>query len=102
MARHLQSVASSNTVLRISIIETSSETATLQLDGQVSGKWVECLQTTCEFQMEKGSVITIDLKNVSFADRDGIALLRGLWECGVEVLNAAAFLAEQIRKSAPS
>lgn len=73
----------------------------LQLDGQVSGRWVECLQTTCELQMENCTRLLIDLKNVSFADRDGIALLRNLMECGVEILNAASFIAEQTKNEAP-
>ena len=56
------------------------------------------LQRTCEAELKKGARVTIDLKNVSFADRDGIALLRSLTDCRVELLNPLPFIAEQIRK----
>ena len=59
------------------------------------------LQRTCEAELKKGARVTIDLKNVSFADRDGIALLRSLTDCRVELLNSLPFIAEQIRKVTP-
>jgi len=83
-------------VLRISIIEAASELVTLQLDGQVSGRWVQLLQATCEIQLKKDVRVTIDLKNISFVDRDGIALLKSLRDHRVEILNALPFIAEQI------
>jgi ABC-type transporter Mla MlaB component len=92
-------VALRKRVLRISITEAADEQVTLQLDGQMSGRWVELLQKTCEVQMKKAARVTIDLKNVSFADRDGIALIRSLTARRVELLNASPFLAEQIRNA---
>lgn len=71
----------------------------LRLDGQVTGQWVKLLQRTCEAQLKKGAQITIDMKNVSFADRDGIALLQSLADRQVEILNALPFIAEQLLKT---
>ena len=85
-------------MLRISAIAAAGGTVLLRLDGQVTGRWVMLLQRTCEAELKKGARVTIDLKNVSFADRDGIALLRGLTDSRVELLNPLPFLAEQIRK----
>jgi len=85
-------------MLKISAIEAAGGTVTLRLDGQVTGRWVMLLQRTCEAELKKGARVTIDLKNVSFADRDGIALLRSLTDCRVEILNSLPFIAEQIRK----
>jgi ABC-type transporter Mla MlaB component len=59
---------------------------------------VKLLQRTCEAQLKKGVRVAIDLKNVSFADRDGIALLRSLKDRRVEILNALPFIAEQIQR----
>jgi hypothetical protein len=101
MAHHLQLSAVGNGLLRISIIEDAHKSVTLLLDGQVSGRWVELLQSACEVQLEKGARVTIDLRNVCFADRDGIALLGILSDRQVEILNALPFIAEQIRKAAP-
>ena len=88
-------------VLKISITEAAGEPVTLQLDGQVSGRWVELLHKTSEVQLKKGAQVTIDLRNVSFADRDGIALLRDLANRRVQILHALPFIADQIRKPAP-
>jgi len=86
-------------MLRISVIESSGETVTLHLDGQVTGRWAKLLKRMCEVQLKKDVRITIELRNVSFADRDGIALLRNLTERQVKILNALPFIAEQISKA---
>jgi anti-anti-sigma regulatory factor len=86
-------------MLRISTIETAGETVKLRIDGQISGQWVKLLQKTCEGQLVRGLHVTIDLRNVSFVDREGIALLRRLADCQVEFLNALPFINEQIGRS---
>jgi ABC-type transporter Mla MlaB component len=101
MAWHLQLPALGNSVLKISITEAAGQLFTLELDGQVSGRWVELLQRTCETQLKNGARLTVDLKNVSFVDRDGIALLKSLADHQVEILNALPFIAEQIRTATP-
>jgi len=88
-------------MLRISAIEAAGEPLTLRLDGQVTGRWVKLLQRTCEAQLKKGARVTIDLRNVSFVDREGIDLLRSLTDRRVEILNALPFIAEQIKKAKP-
>jgi len=101
MARHLQLPALGDRVLKISIAEAAGQLFTLELDGQVSGAWVELLQKTCETQLKNGARVTVDLKNVSFVDREGIALLKSLADRQVEILNALPFIAEQIRTATP-
>jgi len=87
-------------VLKISTIE-NEESVALQLDGKVSGRWIELLREICDVQLKKFARIMIDLKNVSFVDRDGITLLKSLANRQVEIRNALPFIAEQIRNSAP-
>jgi ABC-type transporter Mla MlaB component len=98
MARLLQLSDVRSPMLRISANEVAGEPLTLRLDGQVNGQWVKLLQRMCEAQLRKGIQVAIDLKNVSFADRDGIALLRSLKDRRVEILNALPFIAEQIKR----
>jgi len=88
-------------MLRISAVEVPGEPVLLRLDGQITGRWVKLLQRTSEARLRKGSQVTMDMKNVSFADRDGIALLRNLTDRRVEILNALPFIFEQIRRAAP-
>lgn len=87
-------------MLKISTIE-NEESVALQLDGKVSGRWIELLREICDVQLKKFARIMIDLKNVSFVDRDGITLLKSLANRQVEIRNALPFIAEQIRNSAP-
>jgi len=86
-------------MLRISVIKSTGETVTLHLDGQVTGRWAKLLKRMCEVQLKKDVRIAIELRNVSFADRDGIALLRNLTDRQVKILNALPFIAEQISKA---
>jgi ABC-type transporter Mla MlaB component len=98
LARLLQLSDVRSPMLRISANEAAGEPLTLRLDGQINGQWVKLLQRTCEAQLKKGAQVALDLKNVSFADRDGIALLRSLKDRRVEILNALPFIAEQIKR----
>ncbi len=86
-------------MLRISVIEAADGPVTLHLDGQVSGRWAKLLQRTFEAQLKKSARVTLDLRNVSFVGRDGIALLQRLADRRVEIVNALPFIAEQIRKA---
>ena len=79
----------------------ASEVVTLHLEGQVSGPWVRLLQEICEAHLKEGNRFIINLRNVSFADRDAVTLLRSLAERQVEIVNALPFIAEQIRKAPP-
>lgn len=84
-------------MLRLSILEAAGDTVTIRIDGQISSEWVKLLQKTCETHLEKGLRVSIDLRNVSFVDRDGVAMLRKLTGYKVEFLNASPFIADLIR-----
>jgi ABC-type transporter Mla MlaB component len=101
MARRLQSPAPETRVLKITIITATDELIALHLEGKVSGKWVECLETTCAAEMKSAARAVIDLSGVSFLDRAGITLLKNLSECGVEIVNAIPFVTEQIKNGGP-
>jgi ABC-type transporter Mla MlaB component len=87
-------------MLRISATAEDEGKVTLRLEGRLTGQWVELLQGTCEAPLETGVKIVVDLKNVSFVDRDGFVLLRSLADHGVEIRNALPFISEQIKKAA--
>ena len=85
-------------MLKISIREAPGEPVTMRLDGQVSARWVKLLRQTCDAHLKRGARVTLDLQNVSFADREGVALLQTMANRGVEILNSLPFIAEQIRE----
>jgi ABC-type transporter Mla MlaB component len=77
----------------------ANEVVTLHLEGRVSGAWVALLQEICEAHLKEGDRFIVNLRNVSFADREGVTLLRNLAERQVEIVNALPFIAEQIRNA---
>jgi anti-anti-sigma regulatory factor len=85
-------------MLKISTIESTEELVKIRIDGQISGEGVKLLQSTCKAHLEQGLKLSVDLQNVSFVDRDGIAVLRKLQQRKVEFLNTSLFITEQIRK----
>lgn len=85
-------------MLKITRAVVSEKEITLQLDGRVSGQWVGLLRETAESALDEGVTLCVDLKNISFIDCEGIALMRNLIERGVRYDNAPLFVAEQIRK----
>jgi anti-anti-sigma regulatory factor len=78
-----------------------STAVTLQLDGRLTGQWVNLLKGTCEARLKENAHVIIDMKNVSFVDRDGFVLLRSLADRRVELLNILPFIAEQIGNATP-
>ena len=85
-------------MLKITRVGLSKGEITFQLDGRVSGQWAELLRELGESVLEEGMRLTLDLKNVSFIDCEGIAVLKSLIGRGVDISNAPLFVVEQIRK----
>lgn len=100
MAPNLLFSLSGNEVLKISIMESAGEAVTLQLEGQISGKWVDLLHLTTEDYLNREVKLALDLSKVHFVDRDGIALLKRLVRHQVAILNASPFIAQQITDAA--
>lgn len=85
-------------MLKITIGVLTKQGITLQLDGRLAGRWVELLRDTATSVLDEGLSVKVDLRNVSFIDCEGIALMKSLIERGVRHINAPLFVAEQIRK----
>ena len=70
----------------------------LQLDGRVTGPWVELLRQSAESVLAEGVRLTLDLQNIYFIDCEGVGLIKTLINRGVLQVNAPLFVAEQIKK----
>lgn len=70
----------------------------MRLDGRVAGQWVALLRDSAEFELAQDVTLSIDLKNITYIDCEGIALLTSLIRRGVVTLNAPLFVTEQINK----
>ena len=76
----------------------SEQEVTLQLDGRVSGQWAALLQDSAEAVLNEGLTLNVDLKNISFIDCEGIAVIKNLIQRGARHLNPPLFVAEKINK----
>jgi ABC-type transporter Mla MlaB component len=85
-------------MLKITRAVLSEKEVTLQLDGRVTGQWVELLKDTAESVLRDGISLNVDLANISFIDCEGIALIRNLIQRGVRHLNPPLFVADQLKK----
>jgi anti-anti-sigma regulatory factor len=65
-------------MLRIATVEMGSGAKALQLSGSISGAWVQELQECCETWLAGGNTVTLDLKDVQYADFAGLELLSKL------------------------
>lgn len=85
-------------MLKITRAVLSEKEVTLQLDGRITGQWVELLKDTAESVLRDGISLNVDLTNISFVDCEGIALIRNLIQRGVRHLNPPLFVADQLKK----
>jgi ABC-type transporter Mla MlaB component len=85
-------------MLKITRVVLVGHQVTLQLDGRVTGQWVELLRETAESALGEGLSLDVDLKNIGFIDCEGIALIKSLIDRGVRHVNVPLFVAEQIRR----
>lgn len=76
-----------------------SDSATFLIEGRVVGPWVVELRTFCEQFLGRGYRLTLDLGDVSFADREGVAALRDLMTRQATLVNCPLFLVEQLKNS---
>ncbi len=84
-------------MLKIVRSETSRNTPTLRLEGQVVGPWVDELRRSCDAVLATGVKLILDLSEVSFLDRDGVELVRSLTTRNVALQNCSRFVVEQLR-----
>ena len=85
-------------MLRISVVDSTDLAVRLRVEGQLTGRSVEELRQSCELHgARKGARLTLDLADVSFADAEGIRLLKALKAREVALMNLVPFLALQLR-----
>jgi anti-anti-sigma regulatory factor len=80
-------------VLRITTIEMESGIKELQLSGSISDAWVQELQECCETWLAAGNAVTLDLKEVQYADYAGLELISRLKSRNVTLVRTTSLVA---------
>lgn len=90
-----------NAMLRITVDESSRAGVVLRLEGRITGPWVEELRTVCDTYPDETRLL-LDLADIAFADRAGVALLRELRASGADLRHASPLIAEEIKDETPN
>ncbi|MDX2044118.1 MAG: hypothetical protein SF097_23095 [Acidobacteriota bacterium] len=86
-------------MLKISEISLSEEAAKLRLEGEMIGQNVLEARQALKSFLAAGIRLTLDVTDLLFADRDGIAFLQELAGLRVEFINCSPFLSEQLKEA---
>ncbi len=84
-------------MLRISECKTTNELTTLRLEGRIVGRLVGEVQTACDAVFARGCKLVLDLSDVAFIDRNGLALFQDLLNRDASFVNCSPFLLEQLK-----
>ena len=87
-------------MLRISETNATETTVTLALEGHMAGPWVREVQDFCQQFLGNGRRVSLDLRQLSFVDREGVRLFRKLMNHGVALTNYSPFIAERLKEVA--
>lgn len=85
-------------MLKVTVVESSGSSVRLRVEGRLTGHCIEELRESCGLHaLAEGLHLTLDMTDVSFADADGIDLLRDFRSRDVTILNLVPYLALQLR-----
>jgi ABC-type transporter Mla MlaB component len=74
-------------MLRLTRVSENGSTVTLRVEGRIIWEWAEFLERECEALFNEFSVVRMDLAEVSYVDRNGVAALRRLRSRPLEIAN---------------
>jgi hypothetical protein len=84
-------------MLRISLGIEGIRGVAFRLEGRVVGPWVAELREACQKVLEEKRPLTLDLSEVMFANRAGLALLLELKAQGVALSGCSPFLSQELK-----
>lgn len=84
-------------MLKISETRLAGERCRITLEGRIVGPWVEALHEFIESRCSPQELPILDLGEVSFADPEGVRLLKSLQQRGVPLCHPSPFLTEQLK-----
>ena len=89
-------------MLRISSAAEAGSRVTLKAEGTLVGDWVPLLEAECVRHLDARSSVELDLAGVSFADRNGAAMVRALIARGVNLIGASPLVNALLGRSGTS
>lgn len=84
-------------MLRIERVYVQNGELALRLAGKVTGPWCDELERIASAALESGVRLSVDLSDVSFVDRNGVAVLNALTSRYVTLVNCSSFVTELLK-----
>jgi anti-anti-sigma regulatory factor len=85
-------------VLHIVRGDSDASTATLLLQGRVVAEWADLLERECLGLIQAGRAVVLDLSDVVFIGRSGIAALGRLDKAGVRITGCTPLIAAMLEQ----
>ncbi|HET6577713.1 MAG TPA: hypothetical protein VFG66_05285 [Gemmatimonadales bacterium] len=79
-------------MLRISTAAEAGALVRLKVEGDIAGDWVPLLEAECRRHLDARRPVELDLAGVGFVDREGVAMVQGLFARGLRVARASALV----------
>lgn len=87
-------------MLKITPIHNATGTV-LKLEGKLLAPWAAEVSAACADAACRSESVHLDLSELSFVDREGLALLRELAQRGVKIVSCSRFVAEMLHTVKP-
>jgi hypothetical protein len=88
-----------DSVLRISSATEAGSLVRLKAEGTIVGDWVPLLEAECLRHLAARGLVELDVAGISFVDRAGVVMVRGLVGRGVQVVGAGALVEALLRRT---
>jgi len=79
-------------LLRITRVENGPTGLMLKVEGKIMSEWVRVLHDECQKGSARSTNVVLDLSGVSYADREGVEMLRAVLGPHVRIAAAPLFL----------
>ena len=86
-------------MLKITVIAKDYETVTLQCEGRIVREWVYEVRRQCKRNLTEQRRVILDLSGVTFADDEGIKVLKALRRDRVLLKGQSPFLSALLEEA---
>ena len=86
-------------MLRLTQSRSRNHEIVVRLEGQIVSDWAGVLEQECLKLLDQGSHVVLDIGQVSYLDRRGVQVLRGLLQKRLTIQNGTPLVVELLEES---
>ena len=85
-------------MLKIKKTELENGEVVLKIEGKIFGNYKEEFISACEEALKNGDLVSMDLSDVTFIDKEGGAYLKSLGRKKVQLVNKSLFIRDLLNR----